>query len=352
MSDAIEIVEAGVGNTVQDLGRFGHRAIGVPVGGAADALLMRCANRLLGNDDGDAVIEMPLAGPTVRAAGAALRVALAGDVRAKLERADGSTLALDAMRTITLRRGERLRVGAVRAGVAYLAVEGGLQVAAMLGSRSTYARARLGGVDGRALQAGDSIPVGAPRHADSVERQAPTFTHDIDGPIRVMLGPQHDAFEPAAIDTFLNTPYRVSREADRMGMRLEGTALAHTRGADLCSEGVVPGSIQVPGNGLPIILMADAQTVGGYTKIATVIRADLPRLAHARPGTELRFAAVDRAQALRALHAQRAALDAWTARIAPWQPPGHLDLERLYSANLLSGMIDARRAVLPWETDP
>jgi biotin-dependent carboxylase-like uncharacterized protein len=350
MTPALDVVEAGAANAVQDLGRVGHRAIGVPAGGAADALLMRCANRLLGNADGDAVIEMPLSGPLMRAAAAGVRVALAGQVQATVERGDGSTLRLEPMRTITLRRGDRLRVGAVRAGVAYLAVEGGVQVPEQLGSRSTYARARLGGVEGRTLQGGDRVEVRAPANPGAGERQAPGFTHET-GPIRVILGPQDDAFDAASIDTVLHASYRVGREADRMGMRLEGPLLAHLRGADVCSEGVVPGSIQVPGNGAPIVLLADAQTVGGYTKIATVIRADLPRLAHARPGTELRFAAVGRAQALDALAAQRAALDAWTARIAPWQPPGHPDLERLYTTNLLSGMIDARRDGLPWETD-
>jgi biotin-dependent carboxylase-like uncharacterized protein len=347
---ALEVVEAGIANTVQDLGRAGHRAVGVPAGGAADSLLMRLANRLLSNADSDAVIEMPLAGPLLRAAAPAVRVALAGDVRARVERADGSTLAVEPLHTITLRHGERLRVGAVRRGIAYLAVDGGVQVPMQLGSRSTYARARLGGIDGRALRAGDRLDVRPSSRTGSIERRGPDFTHD-DGPIRVMLGPQHDAFEPAALATLLSEPYRVGRESDRMGMRLEGTALAHTRGADLCSEGVVPGSIQVPGNGLPIILLVEAQTVGGYTKIATVIRADLPRLAHARPGSELRFVAVDRAQALAALEAQRAALDAWTQRIAPWQPPGYLDLEGLYTCNLTSGIIDARRDELPWEHD-
>lgn len=348
-SAAIEIVDGGAANTVQDAGRLGHRAIGVPVGGTADPLLAACANRLLGNADGDALIEMPLVGPTVRAAQAPVRCALAGDVQAQLLRGDNPPLPVAPFQTVTLQPGEALRVGAVRRGVAYLALAGGgCLTSPQLGSRSTYVRAGLGGVQGRTLQAGDRVAMGAWRGEPSSERRAKAFVHEA-GPIRVMLGPQDDAFDPASVATLLREPFRVSREVDRMGMRLEGPTLRHLHGADLCSEGVVPGSIQVPGNGSPIILLVDAQTVGGYTKIGTVIRADLPRLAHARAGDELRFIAVTRAQALQARALQRLSLEAWTAGIEPYQPPGSLDLERLYNANLLSGAIDARRDALPWE---
>lgn len=345
---AVEVVEAGLANTVQDRGRFGHRAIGVPPGGAADALLLACANRLAGNADDAAAIEMPLAGPALRALDGPVRVALMGAVQAQVLRAGGAVDKLDGAHSATLERGDVLRVGAVRAGVAYLALSGGCQVPACLASRSTYARARLGGVAGRPLAAGDLLPCGAPEGDAELQWRAGPWRHE-QGPVRVMPGPQDEAFEPAAIEDLLQSDWRVGRETDRMGMRLEGPALAHRGSADLTSEGVVPGAIQVPGNGQPIVLLADAQTVGGYPKIACVIRADLPRLAHLRPGDVLRFAAVDRAQALEALRAQADALARWAATIAPWRRPGSMDLEALGALSLVSGMIDARSDTLPWE---
>lgn len=348
MSAALEVTEAGMLNQVQDLGRGGHRGIGVPVSGAADPLLLACANRLLGNADGDAAIEMPLVGPALQAAGGTVCVALAGAVQAQVQRADGQQLTLPPWHSLTLRPGDRLRVGAVRAGLAYLAVAGGVQVPLQLGSRSTYARAGLGGVEGRALQAGDRIAC-VPPAGPAAERRAEAFVHE-DGAIRVMPGPQHERFTPEAWSTLLQATWRVARDSDRMGLRLEGPRLAHCAGADITSEGVVPGAMQVPANGLPIVLSTEAQTVGGYTKIAAVIRADLPRLAHVRAGSELRFAAVTRQQAMQALQHQRQALERWARGIAAWQAPGALDLDRLYTAPLVSGMIDACSHTLPWET--
>lgn len=347
---AIEIVQPGMANAVQDGGRRGYRAIGVPLAGAADPVLMAGANRLLGNAADAAAIEMPLAGPDLRVLDGPVRIALAGAVAAKLLRADGTALDIGAAQTVTLRRGDSLSVGAVRAGFAYLALAGGCRVPLQLGSRSTFARARLGGVAGRALMAGDRIECGAPAGDPGVEWRAPApFVHG-DGPIRVLLGPQDDAFEPDVIATFLAGPYRVGRDSDRMGLRLEGPTLKHRGSADIVSDGVAPGAIQVPGSGQPIVLFVDAQTVGGYAKIATVIRADLPRLARLRPGAELRFVAVTRAQAFAALHAQAQALQRWVESIGPYRLPGSLDLDALRENNLVSGVVDAASTSLPWES--
>jgi 5-oxoprolinase (ATP-hydrolysing) subunit C len=348
MTQGLHVMAAGLANTVQDAGRLGFSAIGVPMGGAADPWLMACANHLVGNPQDAAVVEMPAAGPSLRVVGEPVRLALAGSVTAQLRRADGQTVTVDSWMSVTLRAGDTLQVGAVKAGVAYLAVSGGCLVPLQLGSRSTYARAGLGGVAGRALQTGDHIACGALVGDAMTACRAPPWVHDT-GPIRVMLGPQEDAFTDASMQTFLSEPFSVSRDSDRMGMRLEGPSLAHVHGADLCSEGVVPGAIQVPGNGAPIILLADAQTVGGYTKIATVIRADLPRLAHLRPGDALRFVAVTRALALSARTAQAAAWPAWAARVQAFSPAGDVDLTRLFDANLVSGIIDAHNDILPWE---
>ncbi len=345
---AVDVLQTGPANAVQDGGRRGHRAIGVPLSGAADPLLLACANGLLGNAADDAGLELPLAGPVLRAVDAPVRVALAGDVESLLQPAEGHARRVPAWQTVTLLPDDVLRVGAIRQGVAYLALAGGCQVPLQLGSRSTYARAQLGGLQGRAITAGDRLVCGPLRGDQWTERRAPAaWVHD-EGPIRVVPGPQDDAFAPQAWEALFGGTYTVSRECDRMGMRLEGPALAHWAGADIVSDGVVPGAIQVPGNGAPIILMADAQTVGGYAKIATVIQADLSRLAHARPGTALRFVAVTREQALAARDEQAARLDAWLRRIETYLPPGVLD-EQALRGNLVSGMIDAATGRMPWE---
>jgi 5-oxoprolinase (ATP-hydrolysing) subunit C len=348
MTQGLLVRAAGLANTVQDAGRQGFAAIGVPVGGAADPWLMACANQLVGNAHDAAVVEMPAAGPSLCVEGEPVRLALAGSVNAQLVRADGQVHTVDSWMSVTLREGDTLQVGAVKAGVAYLAVSGGCLVPQQLGSRSTYARAGLGGVAGRALQTGDHIACGAVVGDATSAWRAPPWVH-VAGPIRVMLGPQEDAFTAASMQTFLSEPFSVSRDSDRMGMRLEGPALTHVHGADLCSEGVVPGAIQVPGNGAPIILLAEAQTVGGYTKIATAIRADLPRLAHLRPGDALRFVAVTRALALDARAAQAAAWRTWVAKVQAFSPEGDVDLTRLSDANLVSGIIDANNDTLPWD---
>lgn len=357
MSGLLEVIDAGIGNGIQDAGRLGYRSIGVPLSGAADRLLLACANRLLGNHDAAAGLEIALVGPRLQAVSGTVRVALAGAVTARVIRRDGGLLDLAGWQTATLFAGDAIALGAAPGGVAYLAVSGGFAVPPQLGSRSTYARAKLGGVAGRALVAGDLLPCGAVSGDPWLEyRSEDPFAHPA-GPLRVILGPQDDYFEPAALAAFLGEPFTVSREADRMGMRLNGPVLTHRadKGADIVSDGVAPGAIQVPANGQPIVLLADAQTVGGYPKIATVIAADLPRLAHLAPGAPLRFAAVTVAEAREIYRRQAGIFAAWCGKIVSFRPPGVIDEAALYSTNLVSGMIDAnafRGAAgidLPWE---
>ena len=351
MSGAVEFVDAGAGVSIQDAGRSGHRDIGVPLAGAADPLLLACANALLGQREDLAALEIALVGPTLLAVGVPVQLALAGDFAPRLARGGGSATLLASWRSVTLQPGDRLSVGPCRSGIGYLALAGGCDVPAVLGSRSTYARAGLGGIEGRAPRAGDRLRCGA---AAGAGRQAQRpFTYAA-GAIRVLPGPQDDHFDEATFALFVGSEWRVAREADRMGLRLQGPALGHRadKGADIVSEAVVPGAVQVPGNGLPIVLGVDAQTVGGYAKIATVIRADLPRLAHARPGSVLRFQVVTRDDALAARLGLVAALRDWIQRIEPLRPGGEPDEAALRASNLISGMIDAGPAApdtLPWE---
>lgn len=341
MSAWLQVLEPGVAVTVQDRGRVGHRHIGVPVSGALDVRLLAAANALLGNDPDAAVLEVCLSGPAMQVLSGPVRVALAGDISAQVTGTRGPALHVPPWHTATLFPGDVIRVsGVAGGGVGCVGVSGGVQVPLQLGSRSTYLRARIGGVQGRALAVGDRLPC-APFTGNPWRESAATRPWLSDaGPVRVLFGPQGDHFTPEALHTFLASDYRVTRDIDRMGLRLDGPALAHSAlGADIVSDGVVPGAIQVPANGQPIVLMADCQTSGGYPKIATVIRADLPRLAHLRPGDGLRFVAVDHAQARAALSQQAQQLAQWCAGIAPFRPPGWADEAALYQRNLISGCI-------------
>lgn len=327
--------------TVQDAGRPGYRHLGVPLSGALDSEWMAIANALVGNPWTMAALEMRLLGPMLRAQ-APIQFALAGDCAARVEDIRGRRRRVAAWCTHSLAAGETLIVGRVHDGIAYLAFAGGLDLPAVLGSRSTYARAGLGGIDGRALQPGDLLKVNSDATVKSRHlAQAPRVTG---GPLRVVPGPQREYFTDAAWQRLLGEEFTVSRDADRMGLRLAGPRLDHdpARGADIVSDGVTPGVIQVPGDGRPIVLLADCQTVGGYAKIATVIGADLPRLGRVLPGQALRFVEVTLAQALTARRHAAAQLAECIAGMLPGG--GGLDLEALYAANLIDGVIDAREA--------
>lgn len=346
----VQVTSAGALASVQDLGRVGWRRLGVPRAGALDPAALRLANALAGNDGAHAAIEFFVAGPTLKALDAPVRLGLAGDFAPTLLRAGGATQQLDAWRSVTLAPGDALKLGAPRASrVGYVAIAG-LAVASVLGSASTYLRAQLGAHGGRALRNGDRLQTTAARAPEPghhpTERWLSLRPVPSAAPIRVVLGPQADHFDDGAIAAFLNGEWRVSTDADRMGMRLQGaqgTVLTHRRdkGAEIVSDATVPGSVQVPGNGAPIVLLADGQTAGGYPKIATVISADLPLLACAPVGSAVRFAAVSVAEAEDAARAHEARVQAMIASIREVAFDGDIDLDAIYSSNLVSGMIDA-----------
>ena len=321
MKGMLEVIDGGIGNSIQDEGRFGYRHMGITVSGCLDRQLARCANALVGNPVGEAninnaCIEIRALGPTLAVSAGRIRVAIAGEVGATLRQHSGAVLDIPPWTSLTLCAHDLLEVGSVQGGAAYLAVSGGIDSPVQLGSRSTYQRALLGGIDGRPLATGNRLPCESLQRRDLREYQAPPWKH-ADGPIRVIFGPQEGHFTADAMASLLNTEYAVTPQMDRMGMRLEGAPLTHIRpeAADIVSDGVTPGVIQVPGNGQPIILLADCQTVGGYPKIATVISADLPRLAQLRPGQLLRFAAVDAGDARAALAVRDQAWADWAERI-------------------------------------
>ena len=278
---AFRVVQAGMWTTVQDLGRVGQRSAGVPLSGAMDAFATRVANLLVGNAENAAVLELTLLGPEIEFLTDGW-IALTG----------AEFAGCVAWQPVAVRAGQRIKFGAATKGCrGYLALAGGIEVAPVLGSRSTYGRAGLGGWQGRALRVGDVLPMGA-----AIREVAERWSIDLrirpdysaTPSVSVVLGAQAGEF----CDTWLKTEFRVTPQSDRMGMRLAGTALARTVGADLLSSAVAPGTVQVPSDGQPIVLLADAQTIGGYPQLAHVILVDLPLLAQLRPGDAMRFQVV------------------------------------------------------------
>ena len=222
-----------------------------------------------------------------------------------------------------------------------LAIEGGIALPPVMGSLSTYARARIGGMGGRVLANDDLLPIVRADVEERPEMGLPDLDLAVPPRIRVVLGPQDDYFTPDALATFLGESYLITRAADRMGMRLEGPVLAHAKGFNIVSDGIAPGSIQVPGDGLPIILLADRQTTGGYPKIATVASVDLPALGRVGPGSVLRFEAVS-VEAAEKLRREQARIEsAWRAALQPAVAPVGVRERYLYESNLISGVADA-----------
>jgi biotin-dependent carboxylase-like uncharacterized protein len=340
---ALLVREPGLFTTVQDLGRFGAQALGMPVAGAIDPLALRLANALVGNAQNEGALEIGFMGPALEVQAESVRIAIVGSVHASVQQsADAPEKPLESGRSHTLKRGQIVKVGFVSgAAYAYLAVEGGFDRPHFMGSLSTYTRAELGGYKGRKLAAGDLVPLkreAASARADLGCTQALPYG---EGPIRIVFGPQADYFTDEALRTLVASDYVVTKETDRMGMRLDGPKLTHSKGADIVSDGIATGCIQVPGAGTPIVLLADHQTIGGYPKIATVASADLPRLGQMMPGQKLRFAAIEVAQAETLRRQQEESIKRLLASLAPARPPGGIDVEALGSANLIDGMVDA-----------
>ena len=340
----LEVVRGGAGCTVQDAGRVGHRHEGVALSGWLDGWMAGAANALAGNLPQAACLEWRGPALRLRVAQGPVRVAVAGGAAAWAPDAQARPQPLPPWQSVLLEEGAMLDLAALSGGCAWMAVSGGVRVAPVLGSRATHLRTRMGGLDGRMLQPGDRLGCAALASEDRrlwCAAAAPDWLEA--GPIRVLPGPQQDHFSAEAWARLLDSAWQVTPALDRMGLRLAGPALAHVdaAAADIVSDGVVPGAIQVPADGQPIVLLADAQTVGGYPKIATVIRADLPRLAQARPGERLTFAAVDGAGARAALARLRVRWQAWCAALRPARPPGGIDEQALYRDNLISGMLRA-----------
>ena len=310
MSTGLEVITPGLMTSVQDRGRFGFQALGISVSGALDPDGFDLANALAGNEAGTGALEIRMLGPTLEVTAESVTLALAG-TGAGIEVMSPEREMISACRSVTFRKGQVFRIGAIGdSAVCYLAVHGGFDLPPIYGSQSTCMSAGFGGFHGRILEKGDCLPLrkaAAESLSQRILRRPPE--PDSSPVIRVIAGPQDDYFSAAGIETFFGRGYTVSQAVNRMGMRLEGAAVAHEKGFNIASDGIVRGAIQVPGNGLPIILMADCQTTGGYPKIATVISTDMPKLGRMMPGADIRFEAVsvEEAEAVARDHHERKA---------------------------------------------
>lgn len=274
---SIDVINGGILTTIQDSGRYGYQELGIPTSGAMDDYNFRLANILVGNKLDEAVLEMTYFGPTLKF-NEDLTLAITGsDMSPKI-----NGQAIPMFETIKVKAGDTLQFGKVNEGIrSYLAFGGSIDVPMVNGSKSTHIKTKMGGIDGRALKAKDILSIKKSREKTMrriPEKYLPKFSHC--NILRLVLGPQDDYFTEKGIhDLFRSGGYQVTKDFDRMGIRLKGTEIEHKETADIISDGTNFGSIQVPANGQPIILVADRQTTGGYTKIGNVITPDLPKLA-------------------------------------------------------------------------
>lgn len=296
--DIFEVIQPGAYTTIQDGGRFDYQQYGVPICGVVDSFAYRVANALVGNSQGQAVLEATVFGPTLKVLNQGLIAVTGGNLSPFLNNAP-----LPMWESVTIRPGDMIQFKGVKGGCrAYVAVAGGIDVPIVMGSRSTYVAGKIGGIDGRPLAAGDRLNKGqgiAKAGNRVPSNLIPTYSNSIE--IRVILGPQDDYFSEG-IEKFLSSTFKVSDKADRMGYRLEGDMITHRDGVEksIVSEPSVPGGIQVPPDGQPIILLVE-QTVGGYTKIATIISPDIGKVGQAKPGDQIYFKQVDIEEAHRIL---------------------------------------------------
>jgi antagonist of KipI len=321
---ALSIARAGVLTTVQDLGRHGYQRHGVPVAGAMDAYALRVANAIVGNAPGEAGLELTLEGPAIELEEDTL-VALGGaDLGAHV-----GSMPVPMLRPVWIAAGARLEFGAARLGSrGYLAVAGGIDVPLLLGSRSTYVRGGLGGIEGRAVRRGDRLPVGAVAgaHYPRLKAQALAAKSRFAAPhwaasvhperlgrspqiLRFVPGRHWEALPAESRTRFMGAEFRVAGDSDRMGYRLQGASLEMPNRKDLLSEGVAFGTIQLPPDGCPIVLMADRQVTGGYPRIGDVASVDLGLAAQLKPGDRLRFERVSLTQAQQLWMAQERAYE-------------------------------------------
>ena len=280
-----KVLKPGLQTTVQDLGRYGFREFGLSPSGAMDPYSLQIGNLLVGNNLGEAGLEAPLIGPVLMALHD-ISIAICGGNQTP--QINGQEVPL--WKSIVIKKGEILSFGEQKEGArTYICIAGGIDVPLVLNSKSTYLTGKFGGIEGRALIEGDTL-LGNPftrRNRFLHTQLIPKYSNQLT--VRIIVGPHTGKFTTAGLETFLNEEYSISSRSNRMGYQLSGPKIEHSSTADIISDAIPLGGIQVPSSGQPIILMAEHQTTGGYSRIGTVISADIPRLAQAQQGTKVRF---------------------------------------------------------------
>lgn len=301
---SIKIITPGLMTTVQDCGRYCYQASGFSVSGALDMRSYKLANILAGNIENLAVLEMTMLGITAEFTQNTVFAITGGDFTPTI---NGESINM--YQTVYASAGDVLKMGAAKTGSrAYIAFLGGVDVPLVMGSRSTNMKCKIGGFEGRALRAGDVIETGDNFPIDyrkKVKKIKPDDFSSSEAEIRVILGPQDDYFTEKGIDTFLSSPYTLTKDCDRMGFKLDGEKIENINGVDIVSDGIALGSVQVPSSGKPIIMLADRQTTGGYAKIATVVSVDIPRLVQLKSGSTVHFKEVTAKEAERLYKAEQ-----------------------------------------------
>jgi len=285
--NAIRIIKPGLLTTIQDLGRFGYQRFGMPVCGAMDSYSLKLANWLVLNELNEACLEISFLGPEIEF----LTDTIIGITGAEMgPKINGEYIPMN--ETKCVKTGDILSFAGLKKGArSYLSVSGGFTIPYVMGSKSTYLRGKIGGYKGRKLEEGDIINISG-NDKKSINRIIPPHllrNLSSKNTVRIIPGPEIKSFEKESVIEFINSSYTISIESDRMGYRLEGAELKHLKGADINSAGLSYGTIQVPGNGKPIIMLSDRQTVGGYTRLANIISVDIPLLGQMKPGDILNF---------------------------------------------------------------
>jgi len=289
-----KVIKPGFFDTIQDLGRPGFQQYGMPVSGAMDSFALRIGNQLLGNKEGEAGIEMSTPGLSLEVLNQTIITITGGDFNPTIN--DLPTLMWGVLR---VRKGDIISFTKIKNGCrSYLLVAGGINVPDVLGSKSTYVRGKIGGLEGRPLKKTDIVNIGEPNEGlGNINRRKisnvniPIYQEENE--IRVILGPQDDYFTEEGLHTFLNYFYEITINSDRMGYRLKGPKIESKNGSDIITDGIPLGSIQVPRDGMPIVMLADHQTTGGYAKIATVISIDIDKFAQMKPGNKVKFTQIN-----------------------------------------------------------
>ncbi len=301
--EGFKVIKSGVFDIIQDLGRYGYQQFGMPASGAMDSYALRIGNRILGNNESEAGIEISSPGLSLEVLSRTVIAITGANFNAAI-----NNVVVPMWEALEVKQGDKISFNQIKNGSrSYLLVMGGINVPCFLGSKSTYVRAKIGGLKGRSLKRADIIHIGNPEKKlqDVIVRKVASI--DIpdyykDNEIRVILGPQDDYFTEDALFTFLNSFYEITASSDRMGYRLKGPKIDSKSGSDIITDGIPPGSIQVPQNGMPIVMLADRQTTGGYAKIATVISVDIDKFSQMKPGNRIKFRKIDLEEAHQLLH--------------------------------------------------